>query len=129
MCVTDVEFDGSLQIHYQRSSGNSGGSELGSPAWHDWAGPGPGPYRGVHVAAAPNAGMSDIVSRRVLSLVAVLAVGVVGSGLARYTLGTLGYEALGSAVYVVGYATMVVVVWYGWIRPLDITGPAGADDG
>lgn len=73
--------------------------------------------------------MGDLLSRRVLSLVAVVAVGVVGSGLARYTLGTLGYEALGSAVYVVGYATMVAVVWYGWIRPLDITGPAGTDDG
>jgi hypothetical protein len=67
--------------------------------------------------------MSDLVSRRVLALVAVLLVGVVGSGVARYTLGTLGYDAVGSAVYVVGYGTMIVLVWYGWIRPLDITGP------
>jgi hypothetical protein len=31
-------------------------------------------------------------------------------------------------VFVVGYAGMVVLVWWGWVRPLDITGPAGRSD-
>ncbi len=58
-----------------------------------------------------------------LLLAAVLLVGVAGSGVARWSLGQLGLETLGELVYIAGYGGMVVVVWYVWIRPLDITGP------
>lgn len=55
----------------------------------------------------------------------VLVGGVVGPGLANYFLATGGYGTLGTAVWVVGYATMVLVIWYVWLRPLDLSGPAG----
>lgn len=58
-----------------------------------------------------------------LLLVAVVLVGVVGSGVARWGLGQAGYNDLGQLVFVMGYGGMVFVVWYGWIRPLDIGGP------
>lgn len=65
------------------------------------------------------------VSRDRLLFVAILFLGVVGSGVARYALGQAGYDMLGTAVFVIGYAGMVAVLWYGWVRPLDITGPGG----
>ncbi|TQQ81172.1 hypothetical protein EGH24_08550 [Halonotius terrestris] len=58
-----------------------------------------------------------------LLLVVVLFVGIVGSGVARWGLGQVGLTTLGDLIYVLGYAGMVFTVWYGWIRPLDITGP------
>lgn len=58
-----------------------------------------------------------------LLLVAVVLVGVVGSGVARWALGQAGFNNLGRLVFVMGYGGMVFAVWYGWIRPLDITGP------
>jgi hypothetical protein len=66
-----------------------------------------------------------LFTRETLLLVALLFVGVAGPGLARHALGTAGYDLLGTIVFVLGYAGMVVVVWYGWIRPLDISGPDG----
>jgi len=63
----------------------------------------------------------------VLLLAAVLFVGIAGSGVARWSLGQLGLTTLGELVYIAGYGGMVVVVWYGWIRPLDITGPEERD--
>ena len=58
-----------------------------------------------------------------LLLIAVLFVGIVGSGLARRALGVAGYTNLGRLVFLLGYAGMVFTLWYGWVRPLDITGP------
>ncbi|WP_332900009.1 hypothetical protein [Haladaptatus sp. CMSO5] len=54
---------------------------------------------------------------------AVLIVGILGSGLADYFLTTAGYPGLGRTVWAIGYATMVLVIWYIWIRPLDFSGP------
>lgn len=68
-------------------------------------------------------GGRDLFGRDTLLLVAVLLVGIVGSGVARWALGVAGYNWLGRLVFLSGYATMVFVVWYGWVRPLDITGP------
>lgn len=65
----------------------------------------------------------DLFSRNVLTLVGVLFVGIVGSGLARYLLGVAGYNTLGRFVFILGYGTMVLVLWYVWLRPLDLTGP------
>ncbi len=54
-----------------------------------------------------------------------LALGVVVPGLLKYALTAAGYAALGTAVWVSGYLTAVLVVWYVWVRPLDLTGTAG----
>lgn len=75
-------------------------------------------------------GMSDterreLFTRKVLPLVLVLVAGIVVPGLARRLLGLAGYTNLGRLVFVLGYGTMIVVIWYGWIRPLDIRGPSG----
>lgn len=56
-------------------------------------------------------------------LVAVVAAGVVGPGLLDYALNAAGYGNAGAAVWAVGYVAAALVVWYGWIRPLDLTGP------
>jgi hypothetical protein len=63
------------------------------------------------------------LTRDKLLVATLLLVGVAGSGLARRFLGELGYSDLGALVYIVGYGGMVVGIWYGWIRPMDITGP------
>jgi len=65
------------------------------------------------------------LSRDTLLIVLLLVVGIGGSGLARGLLAEQGYDALGSVVFVTGYGTMVFLLWWGWIRPLDITGPSG----
>ncbi len=53
----------------------------------------------------------------------VLFVGIAGSGVARWGFGQLGLDVLGQIIFVMGYSGMVFVLWYGWIRPLNITGP------
>ena len=63
------------------------------------------------------------LTRDKLLVAALLLVGVAGSGLARRFLGELGYNDLGALVYILGYGGMVFGIWYGWIRPMDITGP------
>ena len=64
------------------------------------------------------------VDERVL-LGAVLAAGVVVPGVADYALSTAGFDTAGMVVWAVGYLTMALVVWYRWIRPLDLSGPVG----
>lgn len=65
----------------------------------------------------------NLFGESTLLLIGVLFVGIVGSGLARWLFGTAGYNTLGRFVFVLGYGTMVLTLWYGWLRPLDITGP------
>jgi hypothetical protein len=64
-----------------------------------------------------------LFTRNTLLLAAVFVVGVAGSGIARRLLGEAGYNDLGVVVFVLGYAGMVFVVWFGWVRPLELTGP------
>jgi hypothetical protein len=52
----------------------------------------------------------------------VLVAAFVGVGLADYALTVSGYGDVGIVVWVVGYGGLVVVGWYRWLRPLDITG-------
>lgn len=59
-----------------------------------------------------------------LLLVGIIAAGILLPGVANYYLADAGYHTLGSVVWVGGYGAMVFVVWYGWIRPLDLGGPA-----
>ncbi|RLM57073.1 hypothetical protein DVK02_04555 [Halobellus sp. Atlit-31R] len=63
------------------------------------------------------------LTRDKLLLAAILLVGVAGSGIARRLLAEAGYDNLGVLAFILGYGGMVVVVWYGWIRPMDLTGP------
>ncbi|MFW5978168.1 MAG: hypothetical protein ACOCP2_02910 [Halohasta sp.] len=67
--------------------------------------------------------LREFVNSDTLLLAVVLFVGIAGSGVARWWLGTLGLDTLGAIIFVMGYGGMVFVLWYGWIRPLDITGP------
>ena len=54
-----------------------------------------------------------------------LALGVFVPGLLNYLLTSLGHPALGTAVWVSGYLTAVLVIWYVWLRPLDLQGATG----
>ena len=67
-----------------------------------------------------------VVSEK-LAFGAVLAAGVVLPGLAKYFLTSAGYATLGSLAWAFGFGTMVIVVWYVWLRPLDITGPVQSE--
>ncbi len=68
----------------------------------------------------------DLTSRQAFAL--VLAVGVVGTGIVVALLSSAGHRPLGSAVWILGYGTMVLALWWGWLRPLDLGhGAADAD--
>lgn len=54
-----------------------------------------------------------------------LTLGVVVPGFLKYALTAAGYARLGTAVWVSGYLTAVLVIWYVWIRPLDFEGATG----
>lgn len=62
----------------------------------------------------------ELGSRKAFAL--VVLVGVAGTGIVVRLVNAAGYSLLGSAVWFVGYSTTVVVLWYGWVRPLDLTG-------
>ncbi len=49
--------------------------------------------------------------------------GLVLPGVVSYFLAGAGFPLLSDFVFVSGYAAAVFVGWYGWIRPLDISGP------
>jgi hypothetical protein len=58
--------------------------------------------------------------------VLVVLVGVLVPGLTNHVLSQSGYHTLGSVVWAVGYAAMAVVLYVGWVRPLEPTGPDDA---
>lgn len=58
------------------------------------------------------------------AFVLVLVSGIVIPGVLNYYASViLGQQMLGRVVWVTGYAAMILVVWYYWLRPLDFTGP------
>lgn len=64
--------------------------------------------------------------RAALSLAAVVVGGVVLTGVVDFLLATVyGRVDLARIAWVVGYGATVLVAWWGWIRPLDLTGPDG----
>jgi hypothetical protein len=65
-----------------------------------------------------------LFGRDAILLATVLIVGVAGTGIVRRLLGEAGLNDLGMVVWILGYGGTVLVVWYGWIRPLDIGGPS-----
>lgn len=68
-----------------------------------------------------------MVRRERLRFGLALATIVVVPGLAAALLTTAGLATLASAVWAVGYGGGAVLVWYVWLRPLDLRGPDGSD--
>jgi hypothetical protein len=58
--------------------------------------------------------------------VIVVVTGVLVPGVTNHVLSQSGYHALGSAAWAVGYAAMAAVLYVGWVRPLELTGPDDA---
>lgn len=58
-----------------------------------------------------------------LTLVAVIVI----PGLTNATLSSMGYGTLGSIVWAVGFGSGALIVWYIYIRPLDIRAPEGVE--
>ncbi|KYH25981.1 hypothetical protein HAPAU_10710 [Halalkalicoccus paucihalophilus] len=58
------------------------------------------------------------------AFVLVLVTGIVVPGVMNYVFSVvLGQQMLGRLVWVLGYTLMIAVIWYGWLRPLELTGP------
>ena len=57
----------------------------------------------------------------------VVLVGLIGPGLAVYTLEQANLSAIADLVWIVGYGTTVLVVWYIWLRPLNLIGSSAQD--
>ncbi|EFW94087.1 hypothetical protein ZOD2009_03050 [Haladaptatus paucihalophilus DX253] len=55
-----------------------------------------------------------------------MALGVIVPGMLKYVLTQSGYGLLGSVIFYTGYLSAAVVIWYVWIRPLELTGSSGA---
>ena len=68
--------------------------------------------------------LDGYLNRDTLLVILILVLGIGGSGLTRGFLAERGHDAVGSVVFVLGYGTMVFLLWWGWLRPLDITGPS-----
>ncbi|MFW5950182.1 MAG: hypothetical protein ACOCR6_02400 [archaeon] len=54
-----------------------------------------------------------------LAFVAIALGGVVGFGLADYALASMGHPTLGAGVWGLGYVATVLVLWYGWLKPIE----------
>lgn len=58
------------------------------------------------------------------AFVLVLVTGVVVPGVMNYVFSVmLGQQMLGRVVWTLGFGMMILVIWYGWLRPLDFKGP------
>ena len=60
-----------------------------------------------------------------VKFIVVLLAGITVPGLLVYWLSSIGASQLGEVVWALGYGTTILVIWYGWIRPIDfgLTGP------
>jgi hypothetical protein len=63
-----------------------------------------------------------------LAFAIVLLAGVALPGYFTYLLASANYSTLASAVWVLGYGTAMVVIWYVWLRPLDLVGSNETDE-
>lgn len=84
------------------------------------------------MALALSAGMSSPVSPEVESdsprwprALVVLAVGVALSGIADFALTQAGYAGLGAYIWATGYAGTVLLLFFLYVRPLELVGPDG----
>ena len=64
-------------------------------------------------------------SRERARLLALLSVGLLLPGLARWWLGTQGHDWVGVAVFVGGYGLTLLLVWQRWLRGVAFVGPDG----
>ncbi|MCL9816581.1 hypothetical protein [Natronocalculus amylovorans] len=71
--------------------------------------------------------LRDFLTSDRLLLALVLFAGIAGSGVARRLFGEAGFDTVGQVVFIMGYGGMVVVLWYGWLRHIDIRGPEDRD--
>ena len=55
----------------------------------------------------------------------VFAVGVLGFGLLNSGLHVAGYPTLGTVVWIIGYGLTAFVLWYGWLRNIELVGSSG----
>jgi hypothetical protein len=60
-------------------------------------------------------------------IVLVIASGLIVPGFLVYLLDSVGLRILSDIVWIVGYGSMVILVWYIWIRPLDLSGAAAQE--
>lgn len=56
---------------------------------------------------------------------AIVGAGVVIPGILARFLHEAGYGVIGTFLFGMSFFAAVVIVWYVWIRPLDLTGPMG----
>ncbi|MXR43059.1 hypothetical protein GRX01_17145 [Halobaculum sp. WSA2] len=59
--------------------------------------------------------------------VLVVLVGLIGPGLGVYALEQANLSTVADFVWIVGYGTTVLVVWFIWLRPLDFSGSSAQD--
>ena len=64
-------------------------------------------------------------SNRFAVLLAVI--GIIGPGILVYTLEQANLSWVADIVWIVGYGTTAFVVWFVWLRPLDLVGAAAQD--
>jgi hypothetical protein len=69
--------------------------------------------------------IGSLLARSEVKLVLLLLAGVAVNGIVRRQLATWGFDTIGPVVYVIGYGGMIVLAWYIWLRPLDLSGPSG----
>ena len=56
-----------------------------------------------------------------------LLVGVALTGQLAGLVESAGFPLLGSAIWPIGYGSIVLAAWYVWIRPLDLRAPTPGD--
>ena len=65
-------------------------------------------------------------SSRVFFVIVVVGT-IIIPGLLVGLLEAAGFSLLGNFVWILGYGTGIFIVWYLWLRPLDLVGAVGQD--
>lgn len=68
----------------------------------------------------------ELGSRQLFAL--VLLVGVAGTGISVRLVNMAGYDTLGMVIWAMGYGTTIFLLWFGWLREMDITGQTDPDE-
>lgn len=66
---------------------------------------------------------TDETKSQMLRALLVVIAGIVVPGVVSRALYASGLPTLGAFAFATGFFGMLVVVWYVWLRPLDISGP------
>jgi hypothetical protein len=64
-----------------------------------------------------------------LRALVILATGIALSGLANFAFTQAGYDAFGAYVWAAGYAGTILLLFFLYLRPLELQGPDGEEDG